>query len=686
MAEEKVEAREITWRQLFPWTELFRGFQVALDLNKLLLAAAGIVVMWFGWWLLSVTFAAVTYGSSPIPDWPGTYGDKDATWPEFRRDRLHWNLMHESAGLTAAPMQYEVKDIAETRDEYELFKGLDRLREAPEQVAPGSPARTPAQAFLDLVSDYEKKKTVIIKGDDGEPKKIEFTPDLARRYRAKASQYARLGREKPAARLRIDPWSEDRGPNPYLLVTGQAGIPWAPGYFWEWFSRDQVPVMIEPLIKFVRPIIYFFSPVNTFASRFYFLCVTLFTLLVWSVFGGAITRIAAVQLARGEKIGLFEALRFTLRRIQSYIFAPLFPLGFVFFLVIILAIFGLLGMIPFVGDIFIEGLFWPIPMIFGLVMAVALVGLVGWPLMAATISTEGTDSWEAVSRSYSYVYQRPWQYIWYSLVAIAYGGICVFFVGFMASFTVYLAKWGVSQAPFSGPKYADREPNYLFIYAPTSFGWRELLLEGTHTASGADVVQSRTARPLEAVGTTGGISRWDRINHQALAEYKEKDLRFYHKWGAGFVAFWLGVVFLLVLGFGYSYFWTASTIIYLLLRKSVDAAELDEVYLEEDDYEPSFGTTPTSAPAPAPAPAPTPGRSLPLVDVQRPAPTPAPAPAPAPAPTPAPAPAAVTPPPLPTPAPPPLPPEKKTEVAGTSEPASSEPAGPAADQHKPPAT
>ena len=40
MAEDKVELREINYRQVFPWTELFKGFQLALDPKKLLLAAA----------------------------------------------------------------------------------------------------------------------------------------------------------------------------------------------------------------------------------------------------------------------------------------------------------------------------------------------------------------------------------------------------------------------------------------------------------------------------------------------------------------------------------------------------------------------------------------------------------------------------------------------------------------------
>ena len=68
MVEEKVEPRETSWRQLLPWTELFRGFQVALDLNKLALAAAGILVTEFGWWLLAVLFTA---GENTDGDLPG---------------------------------------------------------------------------------------------------------------------------------------------------------------------------------------------------------------------------------------------------------------------------------------------------------------------------------------------------------------------------------------------------------------------------------------------------------------------------------------------------------------------------------------------------------------------------------------------------------------------------------------
>ena len=98
MAEERSESREVTWRQLLPWTELFRGFHVALDLNKLLLAAAGIFVTWFGWWLLAVIFQAlVTSGAEGKrpPDWTsGKY--KPEEWSKFRDEQYLWFRVAEN--------------------------------------------------------------------------------------------------------------------------------------------------------------------------------------------------------------------------------------------------------------------------------------------------------------------------------------------------------------------------------------------------------------------------------------------------------------------------------------------------------------------------------------------------------------------------------------------------------------
>lgn len=45
-----------SFRTAFPWTEIFRCFQVALDPRKLLVAAAGILTMSVGWFILSAVF------------------------------------------------------------------------------------------------------------------------------------------------------------------------------------------------------------------------------------------------------------------------------------------------------------------------------------------------------------------------------------------------------------------------------------------------------------------------------------------------------------------------------------------------------------------------------------------------------------------------------------------------------
>src|SRR5205085_4748117 len=136
-------------------------------------------------------------------------------------------------------------------------------------------------------------------------------------------------------------------------------------------------------------------------------------------FGGAISRMAAVQVARNEKVGMRETIRFVRERFQSYFSAPVFPLIFLGILTFFLILFGFFsGLIPIIGDVLLSGLLWPIVIVLGLVMAVVLVGLVGWPLMNPTISAEGSDSFDALSRSYSYVYQAPWHYLWYSSVAL----------------------------------------------------------------------------------------------------------------------------------------------------------------------------------------------------------------------------------------------------------------------------
>ena len=68
--------------------------------------------------------------------------------------------------------------------------------------------------------------------------------------------------------------------------------------------------------------------------------------------------------------------------------------------------------------------------------------------------------------------------------------------------------------------------------------------------------------------------------------------------GAGLIRFFAGCVKLLAVGYLFSYFWTAAAAIYFLLRRDVDATEMDEVFLDADADEQASGLpTVTTDPA-----------------------------------------------------------------------------------------
>ncbi len=176
-------------------------------------------------------------------------------------------------------------------------------------------------------------------------------------------------------------------------------------------------------------------------------------------------------------------------------------------------------------------------------------------------------------------------------MAILYGAVVVFFIGFMASMMVFLGKWAVSSAPglASADAKSDREPSYLFYYAPTSFGWRDLLI-----SSNARFVEEKTVISYDG----------RQVRQREFTEEYKQAMQPWEKTGAFLVSIWIYPFFLLVVGFGYSYFWSASTIIYFLMRRHVDDTEMDEVHMEEDDLDDPFLKAPPPAPAAAPPPAP----------------------------------------------------------------------------------
>lgn len=269
---------------------------------------------------------------------------------------------------------------------------------------------------------------------------------------------------------------------------------------------------------FVQPFAELVSDKLTFSQFARGAFVGIWTVLVWGVFGGAITRIAVVQLGREERVGLVEALRFSLRHVGWNFAAPIFPLAGVFICTLPIALLGFAMRLDF--GVAIVGLIWLLVLLGGAAILILVLGLAfGWPLMWPAISAEESgDAFEAFSRSYAFTLNRPLNYLFYVVLVIVYGLLCWLLVWALASGTINAAYWAASW----GAGHVRIED----VIAPPEN--RSFLL-----GSGAALI------------------------HLAVL-----------------------VVRVIATGFNYAFFFAAASAVYLCLRRDVDRTEFDEVFMD----------------------------------------------------------------------------------------------------------
>lgn len=245
----------------------------------------------------------------------------------------------------------------------------------------------------------------------------------------------------------------------------------------------------------------------------------LIALIVWALFGGAIARIAALQFAGDHSTSIASALRFAARHILAGVGGTALPVIGIFVIWGLLTLGGLIASIPVVGPP-VGGVFWGLALLFGFVAVVFAVGAAfGWPIMIAGTAVEGTDSFDALSRGFSYLFSRPVYLAFLCSAAVLFGAALCWFV-----------------------------------------------------AAGAGL----TVQATDRLFTTPGEPFWNTPGFAANAR-----------------SFWIGLVGAGVQGFAIAYFWTAVTVIYFLLRLSVDAMPTDRIYIPEqsddDDLAPLVG-------------------------------------------------------------------------------------------------
>ncbi len=291
-------------------------------------------------------------------------------------------------------------------------------------------------------------------------------------------------------------------------------------------------------------------------------CIIFFIIMlaVTSISGGAVCRIAALQFARGEKPGLTEALRYSIKKFTSFFTAPLAPVGIIIFIGFFIFLLGLAGNIPRVGEL-IVGLGMPMALFTGSLLAVIVIGAVaGFNLMFPAVAYDGSDCFDSISRSFSYVYAKPWRMIIYTAIAAVYGSICYMFVRVFGFLTLWITHW--------------------------------VLRFGLWTKNG-----NQEANKLMAI--------WPKPDFRILFDSKQQIAT---NWTESVAVFLVYIFVLIIVGlivsFIISFYFSANTIIYSLMRKTVDNTAFEDIYMQfnEADVEPDASELLPKEEPPSPEP------------------------------------------------------------------------------------
>ncbi|MGA2172543.1 MAG: hypothetical protein ABSG82_05955 [Sedimentisphaerales bacterium] len=265
----------------------------------------------------------------------------------------------------------------------------------------------------------------------------------------------------------------------------------------------------------------------------------LVTLCLVSIAGGAICRIAALQIAQDEKPGITEAMRFSTKRFASFFSTPFVPAAIIALAGACISFIGLAANIPLGLGELIVGILMPLALLGGAIIAVVLVWTIaGFNLMFPAVAYDGSTGLDAVSRSFNYVCVRPWRMGFYTIIAFVYGAICYIFVRFFA----YLLLW----ATYKGLR--------LVAVLDSARGLPDKIAAIWPEPSFGQLLAFSTA--------TGSTSEWV----AAILVYLSAL-----------------IVVGLVVSFIISFYFSANTIVYALMRNKVDNTPLEEIYIEPEE-------------------------------------------------------------------------------------------------------
>lgn len=256
--------------------------------------------------------------------------------------------------------------------------------------------------------------------------------------------------------------------------------------------------------------------------------------VVFVFVGGAICRCAALEFARNEKPGLFEALHFASDNFRAFLCAPLVPLGLAAFFMFILLAAGLLAAVPWVGELVI-GLLFGLILLLGLLIAVMIIGAAaGGLLLFPSVAFERTSGLDAVGRAFCYILNKPLWMAYY-----------VFISAILGTFFYLVFRWIVF-----------------------------LILNITYAMLGLGMAFAGHPDKLQRI--------WVKPEFFGFVQRASETVAWTETAASVMVFLFLMLIISLLISYVISFLFSTAVVVYALMRKKVDKVEMDRIFVHLD--------------------------------------------------------------------------------------------------------
>lgn len=321
--------------------------------------------------------------------------------------------------------------------------------------------------------------------------------------------------------------------------------------------------------------------------------------VVWLVFtamtaGVAISKLTYEQLRGDEFFEVKEAWKQALKSLGALIATPVL-LGL--FIVLLLAaglLLGLIGRIPYAGEMIVGLLAIPAFAVALFVVYLIVVFFFTFTISSAVIGTTKSDAFDNLFEVFSCVNDQPWRLVWYQFLLVVFAIVGMAVLAFFSVKAIHLGRWIVGILMNVGEAKASTQILYKLDFMINSaadtvrlvlprwveqaFFWLPNWVHGSFAW-----IKGAVALPSLVSSQAAMIPNWSVMVGTILFSI------FYH------------VFILFVLSYGMAVWFSGNTLVYLVLVKKKDERNLLEIKEEEIEIPEKLEvTTPAEEAKPTP--------------------------------------------------------------------------------------